>query len=213
MREAIVIGTGGHCRVVLSILLDLGGHHILEIIELSDLRAGESVLGFPIRVNGSYLDSLHGLPNVDVFLAIGNNLLRREWWIKIKNLNLPLPNLISPHALVDRFAKLGEGNVICAKAFIGPECNIGDNNLINTGATLDHEVSLGSHSHLCPSSTIAGRSSVQDNCFIGAGAVVIDGINIAASTTLGAGSIVTRNVDLSGDTYVGVPAKIMNRSL
>lgn len=207
MRKAVVVGAGGHCRAVLSILLDLGSHSILEIVALSSLRSGEFILGLPVRVEESYLTSLQGLTNVDVFLAIGDNQLRREWWFKIKDLGLPMPNLISPHAIVDRYARLGQGNIICAKAFIGPECEIGDNNLINTGATLDHEVFLGSHIHLCPSTTIAGRSSVQDNCFIGAGATIIDGISIASTTTFGAGAVVIQNIDQPGNTYLGVPAK------
>lgn len=210
MRKAVIVGAGGHSRAVLSILLSLGSHDILEIVEISSLRSGELILGLPVRVGKSYLASLQGLTNVDIFLAIGNNQLRREWWFKIKNLGLPMPNLISPHAIVDRFARLGQGNIVCAKAFIGPECEVGDNNIINTGATLDHEALLGSHSHLCPSSTIAGRSSVQDNCFVGAGATIIDGISIASTTTLGAGAIVIQNIDESGNTYVGVPAKRVN---
>lgn len=207
MRQAIILGTGGHCRVVLSILLDVGRHHVLDIIELAELRHGETILGIPVNATVSSLDSFRGRPATDIFLAIGDNALRREWWHKIKGLDLPLPNLISPHAIVDRFAKLGDGNVICSKAFIGPECKIGNNNLINTGAIVEHEVQIGSHCHLSPASTVAGRSRIHDDCFVGAGATVIDNLSIATGTTLGAGAVLISGIEKSNGVYVGVPAR------
>jgi sugar O-acyltransferase (sialic acid O-acetyltransferase NeuD family) len=207
MRRAIIIGTGGHCRVVLSILLEVGLHQVLDIIELAKLRHDETILGIPVSGSAENLDSFRGQSTIDVFLAIGNNVLRREWWFKVKELELPLPNLISPHAIVDRFAILGEGNVVCSKAFIGPECKMGNNNLINTGATAEHEVQIGSHCHLCPSSTVAGRSRIHDDCLIGAGATVIDNLTIASGTALGAGAVLTGSIEQSNGVYVGIPAR------
>ena len=207
MRRAIILGTGGHCRMVLSILLEVDRHYVLDIFELAELRFGETILGIPVNATASNLDSFRGKSTVDVFLAIGNNVLRQEWWHKVKDLELPLPNLISPHATVNRFAKLGVGNVVCARAFIGPECEIGNNNLINTGAIVEHEVKMGSHCHLSSSSTIAGRSRIYDNCVVGAGATVIDNLTIASDTTLGAGAVLISNIEHSNGVYVGIPAR------
>jgi len=207
MRRAIILGTGGHCRVVLSILLDVGQHHVLDIIELAELRHGETILGIPVSATVSSLDSFRGQSTVDVFLAIGNNVLRREWWYKVKELELPLPNLISPHAIVDRFAKFGEGNVVCSKAFIGPECKIGNNNLINTGAIVEHEVQIGSHCHFSSSSTVAGRSRIHDDCLVGAGSTIIDNLTIVSGTTLGAGAVLISGIEQQNGVYVGIPAR------
>ncbi len=207
MRQAIILGTGGHCRVVLSMLLEAGLHHVAEIIELSELRYGESIMGIPVRTTALSLKSFSGIPKTDVFLAIGNNKIRRQWWEKVNELNLPLPNLISSHAIIDDFAKLGEGNIVCARAFIGPECIIGNNNLVNTGAILEHEVQVGSHCHLSSSSTVAGRSRIHDGCFLGAGAIIIDKLSIAAESTIGAGAVVISNIEQADGVYVGTPAQ------
>jgi UDP-N-acetylbacillosamine N-acetyltransferase len=209
MRQAIILGTGGHCRTVLSILLDVGSHNILSIMELAELRHGETILGIPVNAEVSSLNSFRGQSKIDVFLAIGDNTLRQEWWNKVSALNLSIPNLISPHAIVDHFAKLGTGNVICSKAFIGPECKIGNNTLINTGAVVEHEVEVGSHCHLGSSSTVAGRSRIKDNCFIGAGSTVIDNLTIASGTIIGAGATVISSINCSGGTYVGTPARLL----
>ena len=213
MRNAVILGTGGHARVVISMLLQTGKYEISDILELGELRDNETILGIPINATSEKLSSYQGQSLVDVFLAIGNNDLRREWWNKVKALNFPLPNLVSSSAIVDRFAELGEGNIICAKAFLGPNCKIGYNNLVNTGAMLDHEVKVGNHCHLCPAVTIAGRVKIHDQCFLGAGTVVVDGLTIALNTVVGAGSVLIEDINVPNGTYVGVPAKRLGKSL
>jgi len=209
-RQALIVGTGGHCRVILSVLASCDAHDVVGIVDLGTPRSGEVIMGISEIRSSSWLEEFRGQTNVDVFLAIGNNELRRTWWEKFQGFGLPLPNLISPHAIVDSHAHLGESNVVCARAFIGPEAILGDNNLVNTGAVLEHEVRLGSHCHVAPLSLLAGRSRVDDNSFIGAGAIVINDISVAANITVGAGGTVIRNIADPGGVYVGVPARKAN---
>lgn len=207
MRKAVVLGTGGHCRVILSILAAGRRHDVMAIIELGSPRPEEKIMGALIQSNLDILPALCGRDDVDVFLAIGNNDMRKHWWEKVKTLGLSMPNLISPHALIDDSATLGESNVICARAFVGPEAELGNNNLINTAAIVEHEVSVGHHCHLAPSVTIAGRSRLDNSCFVGAGATIMDGVSIASRTVLGVGATLIRSVNQPGGVYIGIPAK------
>ena len=207
MKQALILGTGGHCRVILSLLDVCGEHEVLGIIELGKLSVGENIMGIPVLGNASCLDEFCGRSNLDIFLAIGDNEIRQIWWKKTRELGFRLPNLISPYANIDCRAKLGEANVVCANVFIGPGAILCDNNLVNTGAIVEHEVLVGSHCHLAPSSTIAGRSRIGDECFIGAAATVIDGLSVEDGTTLGAGATLIRNISEIGGVYVGTPAK------
>lgn len=214
MRQAIVIGAGGHCRAVISILLDVARYTKISILDLNKKKPGEFIMGVPVLLEStSVLQSYFGRSDLDIFLAIGDNLLRREWWERVNKLQLQLPNLISPSANIDSYARLGRGNVICPKVFIGPESRIGDNNLINTGAIVEHEVKVGNHCHLGPSSTIAGRVTISDSCFIGAGSTVIDNLSLAPSTALGAGAVLVSVVEDPDGLYVGVPAKKIRKHL
>jgi sugar O-acyltransferase (sialic acid O-acetyltransferase NeuD family) len=207
MRQAVVLGTGGHCRVMLSMLAAGRRHDSMSVIELGRSRPGERIMGTLVMPNPDNLPDLCGRSDIDVFLAIGNNDLRKHWWEKVKVLGLPMPNLISPHALVDDSAILGEANVICAFAFVGPQAELGDNNLINTAAVMEHEVRVGHHCHLAPSATIAGRSCLDNSCFVGAGATIVDGVSVASGTVIGAGATLIRTVEQPGGVYVGVPAR------
>lgn len=207
MRQAIVIGTGGHSRVILSILKECRNHDIIGLLDLNKPNNEESIMDVPVIGSASSLDEYQDSSSLDLFLAIGNNKIRSEWWKKISKMGLKIPNLISPHAVIDSTAEIGVSNVICANAFIGPDAVLQNNNLVNTGAVIEHEVSVGSNCHFAPSSTVAGRTVIKDNCFVGAGATVIDSITVESEVTIGAGSTVIGNIFEKNSTYVGTPAK------
>lgn len=207
MRRALVLGTGGHARVVLSVLAASGSREVLGFLDLGVPHGGELIMGIPVLGNVAGLDNFRGRSDVDVFLAIGDNEMRRTWWFAVREAGFATPNLISPHAIVDPTAQLGEANVVCARAFIGPAAVIGDNTLLNTACIVEHETSVGSHSHLAPSSTVAGRTRIGECCFIGAGATVIDKVTVVARVIVGAGGTVVHNIDTPG-VYIGVPARL-----
>lgn len=207
MRQSIVLGTGGHCRVVLSMLASLKIYEISRIIELGDFRAGETIMGNPVTPNIIDMSGFCGKPEFDFFLAIGDVQKRKLWWDKLNNLNLSMPNLISLHAVVDETAELGRGNIVCAKSFIGPLAKIGDNNLINTGAIIEHEAVIEDHNHFAPASVTAGRTHISSSCFIGSGATIIENIFISSGVTIGAGAVVVSDIARPNGIFIGMPAK------
>ncbi len=72
-KQAIIIGTGGHSRAVLSILANVNTHNIVGRLDLSLHEPSEQILGIPVI--GS-IDKIKELDNnsFDIFLAIGDNL-------------------------------------------------------------------------------------------------------------------------------------------
>jgi len=207
MQRALIIGTGGHCRVILSLLADTKEHEVIGVIELGTPRKNEVILGIPIVGSDSDLESYSKYTNLDIFLAIGDNKQRTNWLKRAHILNFTTPNLISPSAFIHSSVQMGEANIVCGNAFIGPEAVLADNNLINTAVVIEHEVKVGSNCHLAPSSTVCGRSSINDSCFIGAGATVINNIELAIHTKIGAGSTLIQNILEPNGTYVGSPAE------
>jgi UDP-N-acetylbacillosamine N-acetyltransferase len=207
VQQALILGTGGHSRVILSILATEYSDHFVSIVELGAPRPHERIMGKPVDVRLTDLHHFRDRDDIDVFLAIGDQNLRKTWWEKIKSFGLRMPNLISPHAYVDETAVLGESNIVCARAFVGPEAKVGSNNLINTAAILEHEVRIGDHCSVAPSALILGRCRVGNSCFVGANATLVDGISVASRTIIGAGAVVIKTVEREGGTYIGVPAK------
>ena len=211
IKTANILGTGGHARVVISILLSLRLYDEIHIIELGDLRIGEQILGFKVCSFAEKIKALHSDQNEDFYLAIGCNKKRETYWELLKEKRLGTPNLIAPSSFIDPSASLGEGNVVCPKAFLGPCSKVGNNNLINTSALLEHESVIGNHCHMAPKSVLSGRSTLGNSCFLGVGSQIIDQLSVASSTTIGAGACLIESIFDENETYVGVPAKMIKR--
>jgi UDP-perosamine 4-acetyltransferase len=211
IQNALIIGAGGHSRVVISILRELNVCQIEGILDLSEIESSELILGVPVLGSVALLDKLNSSKKLDYYLAIGDNLIRRYWYEKLSRQNCSLPNLISPHAIVDASAILGDANMICSRAFIGPGAVIQSNNLFNTGSIIEHEVIVGSHCHFAPASSMAGRVVVGDECFIGAGATILPKVRIVDRVMVGGGALINRDLQISGSTYVGVPGKLLEK--
>ena len=205
--KALIIGAGGQCRVVISILNDIDQYEVMGILDSSysndgELIMGYSVVGKPEDLSEWYAKGVHKL-----FIAVGDNTDRKKYYELGTQLGFDIPNLVSPLASVDKTSILGKANVICARAFVGPMVKIGSNNIINTASIIEHESSMGDHGHLCPGTVLAGRSSVGEGCFVGANSTIIDKISIGDNLTIGAGSVVLASIRETDATYVGVPAR------
>lgn len=206
MRAAIIIGTGGHSRVIFSIIKRCNSHDIKVFVDLKIKSIDGQMLGVPVCGFDEYIGYVKDYDPPDFYLAIGNNALRKKWWQTLQNNGHRLPNLISPNCVVDPSAHLGLGNIVCAQSFIGPFAKLGNNNLINTGAVIDHESEISNNCHLAPNSTICGRVTIGEECLIGAGSIIIDGVNVHSKIIVGAGATVITDLTQEG-TYIGTPAK------
>ncbi|GAA4841701.1 acetyltransferase [Paenibacillus vulneris] len=208
MRRVVIIGAGGHAKVVMDILKS---NRALEIIGCTDKQlAGTQVLGVPVLGDDSVLPELYGQGVRHAFIAIGDNKLRRLLARKATELGYELINAVSPHAYVAEAASLGAGVAVMAGAVIHPDVRIGDNSIINTQASVDHDCVIGEACHVAPGATLSGTVTVGDGTFLGTGTKVIDGVRIGSWSVLGAGSVVVKDIPDSCLAF-GVPARIIRQ--
>ena len=205
LKNNIVLGTGGHSRVILENLYILNKKNI----KIYDFN-------FSIKKNNTILkNKVHDLKkmskkeisiNNNLFLAIGDNEIRKKYFNKFKA-KIKMPNLISKNSSISRYSKLGKANFFNNFCFIGPNSKIGNNNIINTKSLIEHDVKIGSHCHIGPSVKIGGGTSIGDNVMCGIGSIIINKINICSNVTIGAGSIITKSIRKPG-TYVTFKNKL-----
>jgi len=207
MDSAIIIGTGGQARVLVSLLHDLNAFDLKGIVDLDPYDPQEAIMGVPIIGSLSKAEAWRDHGITVAFLAIGDNRRREQVYQGCLNAGFQLPNLISPLATVNPFATLGEANVVCPGAYLGPMSHIGHDNIINTKAIMEHESTIGNHSHLAPGSVVGGRSRLGDRVFLGASATVIDRVSVASGITVGAGGVVCQDLTQPDGTYIGVPVR------
>lgn len=195
----ILIGGGGHARVVSSII-EAQETSILEGVFDSNpkIEALDGVENFQ-----NYNPDL--FPNALAFIAIGDNRIRKQL---AQTINHVFGVIIHPSAIMDRLSSVEEGSVVMHRAVIQRGTQIGKHAIINTASSIDHDCILGDFIHIAPNATLCGGVVIGDETFIGAGALVLPQIKIGKRVTVGAGAVVTKNIP-DGATVVGNPGKII----
>ncbi len=207
MNPILVIGAGGHCRSVMSVILAENKWQPIGVIDAGVPRENESILGVPVVAGLDSLLSGNTFGAKHIVVAIGDNNDRSSISKKLRHAGFDLPNIFSPRAVVDPSAKFYSGSVVMPGAVICVMAKVGDGCIVNTNAVLEHESSIGDWVHLAPGAVVAGRSHIGQHVFLGANSTVVDKCQIADDVTIGAGSVVITDALEKHETYVGSPAR------
>lgn len=199
MSSLIVVGSGGHAKVVIA-TARAAGLTVSKVVDDDPARWGGDVLGAAIA--GPVAPVLDD-PDATAVLAIGHNRVRHRLAAAAR---CRFTTIVHPRAIVDPTARLGAGTVVFAGAVIQPDAAIGAHVIVNTAATIDHDCVLGDFVHIAPGVHLAGNVSLDTGAFLGIGTVATPGIRVGAWTTVGAGASVIRDLP-AGVTAVGVPAR------
>jgi acetyltransferase EpsM len=207
MKKVILIGDGGHSKVIREIISRNEEYSITAILD-DKFEFEEEVLGI-IQGPVSMVDLLND-EQTKIIVAIGNNSVRKK---VVEGLTLPRDSyltIIDPSAVISATAVIGHGTVVMPNAVINAEAVIGDHCIINTGAITEHENKVGNFVHLSPNVTLTGNVSIEDGVHIGAAATVIPGTTVGEWSVIGAGSTVIRNIPPDCKA-VGSPARIIHK--
>lgn len=203
----LILGAGGHGRVVLDILLQARLHEVVGFLDNNADIHGRRVDGIPVLGGVDDLPAFHRELDVEgVIIAIGDNGVRRGLARQVEQVGLELVSAVHPTATIARNASIGRNVVIAAGAVVCANCQIGDSVILNTGCIVDHQTMIGEGSHICPGVRIAGRVKVEPGVFVGIGATVIPKVTLGCESIIGAGAVVIEEVAPMA-TVVGVPAR------
>ena len=210
MSALYIIGSGGHSRPIISTVNLLGSWDLRGVIDINFKNKDEKVLGVKV------LGSLEVLNEIDkkssyVFLAIGDNRIRRHLFSDPLVSSFKTLNIVHPNAFFDNSAETSLGNFIGPFAHIGPEVKIGKSNIINSYVNIEHESSLKDFNHIAPGAIICGRCQIGSEVFIGSNATVVENTSIADRNIIGAGSIIIESILKKDGKYVGNPGKLLER--
>lgn len=206
-REIVVIGGGGHAKVVISILRKLSR---FRTIGYTDLKNNGALLDVPYIGDDSAVaricqesGRLHVVLGVG---QVGSGAARSRIAERLEAIPILFPVIVSSTAIVDESVALGDGTVVMDSVVMNAGAVAGKGAIVNTGAIVEHDVVLGDWVHVAPGSVISGGTRIGTRSMIGAGAVVIEGRTIAADCIVGAGAVVVRDIEEAG-VYAGCPAR------
>ena len=162
-QGVIVIGAGGHGKVVVATLQAVG-RSVVEVWDDDREKSGGELLGVPVV--GSIADRIAGAEGREAVLGIGDNRIRRRF---ASELPLTWISAVHPSAVVHPSVRPGEGTVVFAGAVVQPDAVLGRHAIVNTGATVDHDGELGDFVRVAPGVHLAGEVSVGEGAVLGIG--------------------------------------------
>lgn len=207
-NKVILVGAGGHAKVVLDALL-ANGIPAAQILIFDRTDELKSLLNLEVQSikNDEALLDLEGLFHI----AMGDLEKRIRIYHMLKKAGKIFASIIHPAAHVSPFSYIGTGSFIAAGSIIAANAKIGESCIINHNAVVDHEVKIDELSHIAPGTILGGKVCIGKACLIGSGASILPDIEIGDRVIVGSGAVVTQNIT-SGSKVMGIPAKSFDKT-
>lgn len=212
MDACIIIGAGGHAKVVIDAMVLQGQYKPVAITDSDPKRRGSSVMGIPVVGGDEQLPELLGKSIKHVAIGVGSvkdNLTRKRLFDMAVGYGFIPVIVVHPDAVIAASVVIGRGSVVLAGAIVSPNARIGENVVVNTGAIIEHDCVLGDHVHVATGACLASTIAVGRLAHIGLGAMVKECICIGDGAIVGAGAVVVQNVP-PYTVVAGVPARPMS---
>ncbi len=210
VRRIVLLGVGGHAKVVWDTLSRMREENAIQVVAVLDDDA--RLWGKPF-MNLTVQGAIHEIAQVQAeaaVIAIGDNAARRRVYETVKPLGIPLLNVIHPSAVIAADVQLGDGIVVFANVVVNIGTRVGDNVILNTACTVDHDCVIGAHAHIAPGVHLAGGVSIGEGTLMGISSSAIPLVEIGKWVTVGAGSVVVRSIP-DNVTIAGIPARILEQ--
>jgi len=201
--RTLIIGSGGHGRVIADIL-DVLCEPVIGFLDRDTTRP--NVLGTDDQAGQIIADE-----NIDSFMIgigsiRGGPSLRSRLFVQYAAMGLTPRVAVHPSAVISKSVSLGEGTVVMAGAIINSNVRTGVNAIINTGAIIDHDCYIGDHTHIAPGCVLSGDVKIGAHCLLGTGTIARNGAKLGKNSTIGAGSLLLGNY-AADQIYFGNPAR------
>lgn len=199
----ILLGAGGHARVVIDALQCRGEAENLLLCSDDLAQAGQSILGHPVMLFDAQLAR-----GALFHVCIGSVVARQAMHLRLVAAGAKPATIAHPAAILARSARVEPGSFLAAHAIISAEASIGQSVIVNHAAIVDHQSSVADFCHIAPGATLAGNVQIGEATLIGAGANLLPGIQVGRNCVVGAGAVLTRSMP-DGQVFAGVPARRM----
>ena len=203
MNKILIIGCGGHSKVVTEIA-ELLGYENIEYLETNN--------PFKTSFLGRKVNSEVNNWKDDFFVAIGDNFKREEIFNKFfRNNNLSNPiSLIHPKSSISKNSIIEKGSLLLPFTVVNPYSIVKSGVILNTNSIVEHDCMIEQFSSLAPGVKLGGKVKIGKRTAVSLGSAIAQGVNIGDDNLIGAQSFVKNDIG-NNNVYYGIPAKFVRK--
>ena len=197
MRDLFIVGAGGFGREAVwtvERINSLSQQPSWRIIGYADdnpkWRKGDNFEGYPIL--GTVEEASRDYPGASVFIAIGDNRIRRDIYRRLRGHDFPA--LIDPTAQVSPTTEFKHGTYIAVEAVVSVGTEIGKFVIINARAGVGHDSTVGDFANIAPGVSLSGHSKIGQDVFMGTNSCTAPGMTVGDGATVACGTPVLKDV-------------------
>ena len=209
LPRCIVLGGGGHARVVIDAIRESDLAVIDGVLDADPSRHGQMVLDVPILGGDDLLGLLAsgGATHFVVGLGGTGDTFPRTRLFDLGCANSLVPLTVShPSALISNWASVGPGCQMLPGCIVNAGASLGKNVILNSGSVVEHDCVIGDHVHIASGAILASSVRIGRGAHVGAGATIRQCLQIGDGAIVGAGAVVVKDVE-GGVVVAGVPAR------
>jgi sugar O-acyltransferase (sialic acid O-acetyltransferase NeuD family) len=196
MRNLFIVGAGGFGREAVWTVERINAasqQPVWNVIGFADddpTKASGNFEGYPLL--GSVEKASKDHPGASVFIAVGDNAVRRRVYRELRGHDFPA--LIDPSAQVSPTTEFKHGTFIACEAVVSVGTEIGKFVIINARAGVGHDSTVGDFANIAPGVSLSGHTVIGEDVMMGTNSCTAPGMTVGAGATVVCGTPVLKNV-------------------
>ena len=197
MRDLFIVGAGGFGREAvwtverINAAAETPAWNVIGFADDDPAKAEGNFEGYPML--GSCEQASKDHPGASVFVAIGDNRIRREIYRRLRGHDFPA--FIDPSAQVSPTTEFRHGTFIAPEAVVSVGTDIGKFVIINARAGVGHDSTVGDFANVCPGVSLSGHTHVGEGAFLGTNSCTAPGMSVGDWAVVACGTPVLKNVE------------------
>jgi sugar O-acyltransferase (sialic acid O-acetyltransferase NeuD family) len=196
MRDLFIVGAGGFGREAVWTVERINKaaqQPLWRVIGFADddpAKATGNFEGYPLL--GSVAKASADNPGASVFIAVGDNAIRRRIYAQLRGHDFPA--LIDPSAQVSPTTEFRHGTYIAVGAVVSVGTDIGKFVIINARAGVGHDSTVGDFANIAPGVSLSGHTRIGEGAFMGTNSCTAPGMSVGEGATVACGTPVLKDV-------------------
>jgi sugar O-acyltransferase (sialic acid O-acetyltransferase NeuD family) len=213
-QRLLIIGGGLGAVQVLDSLCRIEHQRASAIVDDNPDLVSKTLLGVPILGGQEAIEALFkkNLFDAAVVSVSTSITFRQRVDHMLRQLNIPMANIIDPSARVQRNAVLGVGNVILAYCHIGACTSIGNGNFFSPYVDVEHHCSVGDFCTFGPGVMMSSLVKIGARVKFGTGIFIEPKLVVGSDSIIGSGAILTRDIPQNSIVKTKINYSIRSRA-